>query len=197
MNEDLRWLAESVSEWRKGKNWACVHRDTVESEPSIFWSDFIEDDHKVNQFTRRNWQDARVQLGLEMSEEDEDRRMSNIARNRNGGFAYDAPPLELDEKSEAAARALNKMLDRNFVNPASIAERYPQYYKSVRHLEHVDVYQVHQLFEIEDPSGCIQHASKKLLLSGARTGGKPKCKDIEEARDTLTRWLEIQDEDEA
>ena len=79
----------------------------------------------------------------------------------------------------------------------SLAERYPQYYKSVRHLEHVDVYRVHELFGIDDLSGCLQHASKKILLSGVRTGGKPKIKDIMEARDTLTRWLEMQPEDEA
>ena len=185
MNEDLRWLAENIHYWiGKYEYIGRLHDEplwAIQKTPTC-------------KYSRAEWNSARVQLGLEMPEEDdEDRRMSNIARNRNGGFAYDAPPLELDEKSEAAARALNKMLDRNFVNPASIAERYPQYYKSVRHLEHVDVYQVHQLFEIEDPSGCIQHASKKLLLSGARTGGKPKRKDIEEARDTLTRWLEIQD----
>ncbi|WP_051299348.1 hypothetical protein [Marinobacterium litorale] len=72
-----------------------------------------------------------------------------------------------------------------------MAALYPAYYKDVRHLDSVDVYQVHNLFGIDDPTGCIHHASKKLLLSGARTGGKPKRKDIQEARDTLTRWLEI------
>jgi hypothetical protein len=50
---------------------------------------------------------------------------------------------------------------------------------------------VHKLFNIQDPSGCIQHASKKLLLSGVRTGGKSAYDDIKEARDTLTRWLEL------
>ncbi len=71
--------------------------------------------------------------------------------------------------------------------------QYPQYHKDVRHLDYIDVYLVHSLFEIDDPSGCLQHADKKILLSGVRTGGKPKRKDIEEARDTLTRWLEIHD----
>jgi len=74
----------------------------------------------------------------------------------------------------------------------SLEDRYPQYYKSVRHLEFVDVYRVHTLFAIEDCSGCLQHASKKLLLGGSRTGGKTKRQDIEEARDTLTRWLEME-----
>lgn len=69
--------------------------------------------------------------------------------------------------------------------------KYPQYYKEVSKLEALDVYQIHQLFGIDDPSGAIQHASKKLLLSGNRTGGKSKFTDIREARDTLNRWLEI------
>lgn len=76
----------------------------------------------------------------------------------------------------------------------SLAAKYPKYYKSVEHLTEVDVYAVHQLFEIDDPSGAIQHASKKLLLSGVRTGGKSKFHDIREAADTLLRWLELNPE---
>lgn len=76
-------------------------------------------------------------------------------------------------------------------SPTTMATKYPKYYKDVSHLREVDVYMVHQLFNIEDPSGAIQHASKKLLLSGVRTGGKSKYDDIREARDTLNRWLEI------
>lgn len=72
-----------------------------------------------------------------------------------------------------------------------MSQKYPKYYKSVQGLKEVDVYAVHQLFDIQDPSGAIQHASKKLLLSGVRTGGKSVYDDIREARDTLTRWLEI------
>lgn len=73
----------------------------------------------------------------------------------------------------------------------SLATKYPKYYKSVEHLAEVDVYAIHLLFDIQDPSGALQHASKKLLLSGVRTGGKSKYHDIKEARDTLTRWLEL------
>ena len=75
--------------------------------------------------------------------------------------------------------------------PSSMSAKYPQYYKKVGHLQEVDVYAVHHLFNIQDPSGAVQHASKKLLLSGVRTGGKSAFDDIKEARDTLTRWLEL------
>lgn len=76
----------------------------------------------------------------------------------------------------------------------SLAQKYPKYYKPVGQLTEIDVYAVHKLFEIEDPSGAIQHASKKLLLSGVRTGNKSKFKDILEARDTLNRWIELNPE---
>jgi hypothetical protein len=84
--------------------------------------------------------------------------------------------------------------DAPLPNDASLSERYPQYYKAVGELEEIDVYAVHHLFNIQDPAGCIQHASKKLLLSGVRTGGKSQFKDIKEARDTLTRWLQLNPE---
>lgn len=76
----------------------------------------------------------------------------------------------------------------------SMAEKYPKYYKPVGNLTEIDVYAVHKLFNIQDPSGAIQHASKKLLLSGVRTGGKSPYKDIQEARDTLTRWLQLNED---
>jgi len=69
--------------------------------------------------------------------------------------------------------------------------KYPAYFKDVSRIDFIDVYQVHNLFKRDDPSGAIQHASKKLLLSGVRTGGKSKESDVREARDTLNRWLEI------
>lgn len=73
----------------------------------------------------------------------------------------------------------------------SMSKLYPKYYKDVSNVEELDVYHVHQIFNIQDPSGAIQHASKKLLLSGVRTGGKSFYDDVREARDTLNRWLEI------
>lgn len=78
-----------------------------------------------------------------------------------------------------------------------LSASYPKYFKDVSDLDSIDVYKTHELFGIDDPSGAIQHASKKLLLSGARTGGKSKFTDIKEARDTLNRWLEINAIDEA
>jgi hypothetical protein len=75
--------------------------------------------------------------------------------------------------------------------PQTMVEKYPQYYKSVRHLTEVDVYAICYLFKIEDHSGCIHHSIKKLLLSGTRNGGKSRIQDIQEARNQLNRYLEL------
>lgn len=69
-----------------------------------------------------------------------------------------------------------------------LAERYPDYYKSVGDMTEIDTYAVHHLFKVQDHSGCLQSASRKLLLSGA---SKTTYTDIREARDTLTRWLQL------
>lgn len=90
-------------------------------------------------------------------------------------------------EEEEAFKAMEK-------KSATNSDLYPQYFKDVSDLQEIDVYAVHQLFDVDDPSGAIQHASKKLLLSGVRTGGKGKYKDIKEARDTLNRWLQMNEE---
>lgn len=76
----------------------------------------------------------------------------------------------------------------------TMSSLYPKYYKEVGTLTEVDTYAVCHLFKVGDHSGAIQHATKKLLLSGVRTGGKTMRQDIKEARDTLTRWLELNPE---
>lgn len=80
------------------------------------------------------------------------------------------------------------------IKPQSLAEKYPQYYKSLNGMTVIDVYGVHQIFEVQDHSGSLQHASKKILLSGVRTGKKTKYQDIKEARDALDRWLQLNPE---
>lgn len=73
--------------------------------------------------------------------------------------------------------------------------KHNHYFKDVNNLTEVDVYRVCQLFNVDDPSGAIQHAIKKLLLPGQRGAGKDRRKDIQEAIDTLKRRLEMMDED--
>ena len=68
---------------------------------------------------------------------------------------------------------------------------YPGTYRSVGDVTEVDTFAVHQMFQINDHSGCLQSASTKLLMSSASCH---TFRDIREARDTLTRWLQLNQE---
>jgi hypothetical protein len=181
MNQDLYWLAINEPQWAMDDDNYKITKHNGKAS----YVHYVNLDHKElragrQSFSRSQWQAARDELLAPM--------IGVVERFL--GSPFSTP--EEDEAFDAIAKKQNGN-DGSHHPEKSIAERYPHYYKSVRHLEHVDVYRVHQIFGIDDCSGCVQHASKKLLLSGARTGGKPKRKDIEEARDTLTRWLEIQE----
>lgn len=71
----------------------------------------------------------------------------------------------------------------------NISERHPHYHKDVSSLNKVDVYRVLALFDVTDP--CLQHAVKKLLVSGKR-GAKDRDRDVQDAIDTLLRFQEMQ-----
>ena len=78
---------------------------------------------------------------------------------------------------------------------SDMALKYPKYYKPIPPgITELDIYAVCRMFPVDDASGAINHARKKLLIPGARTGGKSLYDDIKEARDTLNRWLELNEE---
>lgn len=58
----------------------------------------------------------------------------------------------------------------------------------------IDIYRVCNLFEVNDQSGAKQHAIKKILMAWHR-GGKDEYKDMQEAADTINRWLDMHIED--
>lgn len=96
-----------------------------------------------------------------------------------------------DDKSKLASVNASKPEPKEEeVSESSSNQRmYPKYFKSVVNDTHIDVYRVHQLFNLNNEMLC--HASKKLLLAGERTGEKSLRKDVIEARDTLNRYLEL------
>lgn len=73
-------------------------------------------------------------------------------------------------------------------------EKHSHYKKDISHLNILDVYRVLELFEVDSP--CLQHAIKKLLCAGQR-GAKDTEKDIQEAIDTLLRYKQMREEDNA
>jgi len=72
--------------------------------------------------------------------------------------------------------------------------KYSHYFKDVRHLTHIDVYRILDLYDVQ--RGSVAHALKKLLCAGGR-GAKNYTQDIIEARDALNRELQMLDEDDA
>jgi hypothetical protein len=77
--------------------------------------------------------------------------------------------------------------------PQEVKTNHSHYFKSVKHLDEIDVYRVLDLFEVTDP--CIQHTVKKLLVAGGRGAGKGFDKDIQEAIDSLKRLQVMRSED--
>ena len=107
---------------------------------------------------------------------------------------YDFGDVGDDEDGEEEycfSKELDKILNDGFELGGGVGRKHSHYFKDVRHLDYLDIYQVCKLFEVDDPSHCTQHSIKKLLMSGKR-GAKDKMKDIIEARDTLNRYLQIE-----
>lgn len=75
-----------------------------------------------------------------------------------------------------------------------MAERKHSHYFKDCPFEQIDVYRVLDLFNVADP--CIQHAVKKLLVAGGRGAGKDISRDVQEAIDTLNRWVEMRGEED-
>lgn len=69
-----------------------------------------------------------------------------------------------------------------------LSNKYPDHYKPVGDMTEIDVFAVHHMFQIPDYSGCLQQASNKLLMVGK---SQHMYRDIKQARDLLTRWLQL------
>lgn len=69
--------------------------------------------------------------------------------------------------------------------------KHSHYNKDVSQYDTIDVYAVCKIFDVQDTSGCLQHAIKKLLVTGKR-GHKDRQTDIQNTIDTLNRLLELE-----
>lgn len=72
-------------------------------------------------------------------------------------------------------------------------KKHAHYYKNVSNLDWIDVYRVIDLFGVKD--ACLQHAIKKLLVTGGRDGNKSSEQDVRDVIASCNRWLEMQAED--
>lgn len=77
----------------------------------------------------------------------------------------------------------------------AMAKKYPAYWRTLNpDWLAIDTYRINEMFPVNDDSGRILHARKKLLVPGVRTGGKSMRKDIAEAVATLQQWLDANPE---
>lgn len=75
-----------------------------------------------------------------------------------------------------------------------MSREFSHYFRSVEHIDEVDIYRLLLLFGVTDP--CLAHAIKKLIAAGGR-GTKSFETDVRESVKTLQRRLEILEEDRA
>lgn len=96
------------------------------------------------------------------------------------------------ESQQQRAKTFVRDIQESTDGKLPLSQKYPKYHKQIPpNWKTIDTYGVNELFPVNDPTGCILHARKKLLIPGSRTGGKSMRDDIKESRDTLTRWLEL------
>ena len=108
---------------------------------------------------------------------------------------YEFGDVEDGEEEYCFAKELERILNGEFASDnksEDVERKHSHYFKDVRHLDYIDVYQVCKLFPVDDDSGAITHSIKKLLVAGGRGAGKDMIKDITEARHTLSRYLQIE-----
>ena len=108
---------------------------------------------------------------------------------------YEFGDVEDDDEEYCFSKELDKILNGGFTSSAKTdgdERKHSHYFKDVRHLAYIDVYELNKLFPVDDDTDCILHARKKLLVCGGRGGSKDMITDITDARDTLNRYLQIE-----
>ena len=69
--------------------------------------------------------------------------------------------------------------------------KHSNYFKDVSNVNEIDIALFCELVKIEDSTGLLQQAVKKISQAGKRNGGKSQAQDLREAIDSITRKLEI------
>lgn len=70
------------------------------------------------------------------------------------------------------------------------------YFIDVSEHKTIDVYAICKLYNLQDSSGALHHALKKILCPGKRSGGKSQMRDIKEAIASLNRFVDLHDSKE-
>lgn len=117
---------------------------------------------------------------------------SELRWTRTEGIYLPADIVHWRRSVGATADLAHKLTPRNEIIDSRV-RKHSHYFKDVSHLDTVDVYRVLSLFNVTDQA--LGHAIKKLLVAGGRGAGKDVTRDVQEAVDTLQRFLEMRGED--
>lgn len=128
--------------------------------------------------------------------------MSDIWRGRNNEGDITVTPMQNGlfsysyienptESFEISAKELCDFFEPKNPKGDHRKPKHSHYHKDVSQYDTIDVYAVCKIFDVQDTSGCLQHAIKKLLVTGRR-GHKDRQTDIQNAIDTLNRLLELE-----
>lgn len=105
--------------------------------------------------------------------------MSKTYQEMKNEFALDI------EQNASTIENCTKIIKEIDVGKKINANKYQRECRGV----YLDVYDILKAFEVINPA--VQHAIKKLLASGKR-GYKDTKQDLEEARDSITRAIELE-----
>ena len=107
----------------------------------------------------------------------------------------DKPEVDEDNISKVIAKAWSEACIKGaagVVRPKeNVLKKHNHYFKDVSDYKEIDVYALCKIFEVDDPSGCTQHAIKKLLVTGKR-GHKDRLRDLQDVVDTVKRLIELE-----
>lgn len=116
-----------------------------------------------------------------------DPKRGNLQQQRGAWFPGERPS---DWETAVVTRSQWILAQGGDAWAASQAAKYPAYWREIpKGWRFIDTYRINQLFPVEDSSGAVLHARKKLLVPGVRTGGKALEKDLREAASTLECFL--------
>jgi len=126
-----------------------------------------------------------IEIGSEWVEKNDKNSLVILRESKKDNFK-----IKTGKEGECYISRANLLAHYN-LKANSPKPKHSHYHKDVSQYDTIDVYAVCKIFDVKDTSGCIQHAIKKLLVTGKR-GHKDRQTDIQNAIDTLNRLLELE-----
>lgn len=119
-------------------------------------------------------------------EEYNEERMNVIGQNGNDGEHYEKKPLYhvFKRHSDFGKQVVNEMINANELDGFNLGT----YQRAVKD-KVIDIYDILELYKVYNPA--TAHAIKKLLMPGQR-GNKGVIQDLEEAKQSITRAIELE-----